>query len=65
MTQARLEIRPFGQTGNLVVESRTAVLANGNNIAVAGDLVRRSIQCSLDPQMERPELRSSRATPLG
>src|SRR5712692_4216738 len=55
LTQERLEIRPLGQTGNLSVESHATVLANGNNITIAGDLVRRSIQCSLDPQTERPE----------
>jgi putative DNA primase/helicase len=64
MTQGRLEIRPLGQTGNLIVESHATVLANGNNITVAGDLVRRSIQCSLDPEMERPELRQFRSDPF-
>jgi hypothetical protein len=64
LTQDRLEIRPLGQTGNLNVENHATVLANGNNITIAGDLVRRSIQCSLDPQMERPELREFRGDPF-
>src|SRR5262252_1097064 len=64
LTQDRLEIRPLGQTGNLNVESRATVLANGNNISIAGDLARRSIQCSLDPQMERPELREFKGDPF-
>ena len=38
--------------------------ANGNNIEIADDLVRRSLQCDLDANMEQPYLRDFKSNPL-
>jgi putative DNA primase/helicase len=40
------------------------VLANGNNAEVAADMVRRTVECRLDANMETPETRTFRDNPL-
>jgi phage/plasmid primase-like uncharacterized protein len=39
------------------IENRATVFANGNNITPRADSVRRTIMCSLDANMKRPETR--------
>src|SRR5262249_27968506 len=34
------------------------ICANGNNLVIAGDLVRRTLMCAMDAQCEQPELRT-------
>jgi putative DNA primase/helicase len=46
------------------VESRTTVFANGNNLIMVGDVIRRALQCSFDANVERPELRQFKNNPL-
>ncbi|MER8648410.1 MULTISPECIES: PriCT-2 domain-containing protein [unclassified Mesorhizobium] len=58
------EVRVLGQSKNVRIESRSTMFATGNNIKIVGDIVRRSITCSLDPNMERPELRQFKADPF-
>src|SRR5262249_42524743 len=36
----------------------------GNNIVLVGDVVRRVLLCSLDPELERPELRRFKSNPV-
>ena len=57
LTQAALSIRILGRSVNVTVPNNAAFYATGNNLAVAGDMCRRAIVCSLDPKMERPETR--------
>lgn len=52
-----VSVRQLGSSSFIKVESRATVFATGNNIRLVGDLTRRVILCSLDPDMERPELR--------
>ncbi len=59
-----VEVRVLGASKMARIEARSTVFANGNNIVLAGDLVRRVILCSLDPNVERPELRRFRSDPL-
>jgi putative DNA primase/helicase len=59
-----VEIRPLGASRLVRVESRTTVFCNGNNLTLVGDLIRRSVRCSLDANVERPELRRFRGNPL-
>jgi putative DNA primase/helicase len=40
------------------------VFATGNNLAVSGDMSRRTLMCFLDPQVERPELRTFDRNPI-
>jgi putative DNA primase/helicase len=40
------------------------MFANGNNASVAGDMVRRTIRCGLDANLEHPETRAFKRNPL-
>jgi putative DNA primase/helicase len=53
-----LQLRPLGTSGVLRVTNVFTVFANGNNISVSADLVRRTVLCGLDANMENPETRS-------
>ena len=56
--------RPLGQSAFIKIESRATCFATGNNIRLVGDMTRRVIVCSLDPDMERPELRTFKEDPF-
>ncbi len=60
----RVQVRPLGGSGLVEIESRACTFATGNNIRLVGDMTRRVILCSLDPQMERPELREFKTDPF-
>lgn len=57
VTEGVVDIRPFGKNDALRrCDCRAmTVLANGNNISVVGELVRRALTCRLDAKNERPE----------
>lgn len=57
-------VRPLGQSTFTKIESRASCFATGNNIQLIGDMTRRVLLCSLDPDVERPELRTFRASPF-
>ena len=57
-------IRPLGSSTMKKVESRACCYATGNNIQLVGDMTRRVLLCSLDPNMERPELRQFGGNPF-
>ena len=57
-------VRPLGTSNLMTIESRAMFLATGNNLRLAGDMVRRSLRCELDAQMERPETRAFNADPI-
>jgi putative DNA primase/helicase len=61
-----LEIRPFHKnTETIRVEARgTSIFMTGNNISLTGDVGRRVITVTLDPRMERPELRRFTKDPV-
>ena len=50
-------VRPLGKSDIIEVESHANIYANGNNLVVEGDMVRRTVLCRLDARMERPEER--------
>ncbi len=59
-----VSIRPLGSSKLVKIESRASVFATGNNIHLVGDMTRRVILCSLDPNVERPELRKFDGKPF-
>jgi putative DNA primase/helicase len=59
-----LQLRALGKSDQIRVNNSFTVFANGNNVAVADDLVRRTIRCALDANMENPETRTFRGDPL-
>lgn len=57
LTQSFVSVRPFGKLERLQVEATSFCTATGNNLVIAGDMMRRTVVCSMDAGMERPELR--------
>jgi putative DNA primase/helicase len=59
LTQRIIAVRELGYSRNIATISNNASLfANGNNLIIADDLVRRVLLCRLDAKMERPWERS-------
>lgn len=59
-----VELRPLGVSQTVRIENRAAMFATGNNLTVVGDMVRRTLVCSLDTNTERPELRQFDTDPV-
>jgi putative DNA primase/helicase len=59
-----LEVRPLGTSNKPRISNSFCVFANGNNVAVGDDMVRRAIRCGLDANMEAPETRCFVGNPL-
>jgi putative DNA primase/helicase len=57
LTSPAFTQRMLGGNEAVTVPTRTLVTVNGNNLQVAGDLVRRFLMCRLDAGVERPETR--------
>jgi putative DNA primase/helicase len=59
-----LQLRALGKSDKIRVANTFSTFANGNNVTVTDDLVRRTICCALDANVENPECRSFRGDPL-
>jgi putative DNA primase/helicase len=59
-----LQLRPLGTSKMTRIANTFTVLANGNNTVIAADMVRRTIECRFDANMEAPETRVFRDDPL-
>ncbi len=64
LTQPTLKVRVLGKSLNAEVPSNAAMYATGNNLTLTGDMTRRALRCSLDPGVERPEMRAFDRDPL-
>jgi putative DNA primase/helicase len=56
MTQPLVRPRILGKSEAPTCSTGSLCAATGNNLVLAGDLIRRSIISRLDPKVERPEL---------
>jgi len=65
LTQRQLNIRLLGFSKTVETPANASLFATGNNLVVAGDLIRRTLMCSLDARCERPELRRFDIEPIG
>jgi putative DNA primase/helicase len=59
-----LQLRALGKSDKFRIPNTFSTIATGNNLAVANDMVRRTIRCRLDANMEDPERRTFRGNPL-
>jgi hypothetical protein len=59
-----VQVRKLGASDSYEIESRATLFATGNALRVTGDMVRRTIACTLDAKMERPELRQFKGDPV-
>lgn len=58
MTERPLvRVRILGKSEAPELEVRSTVFATGNNLTLVGDMTRRTVLCTLDAKVERPELR--------
>src|SRR5262249_10571610 len=64
LTQRQLNIRLRGFSKTVETPANASLFATGNNLVVAGDLIRRTLMCSLDAHCERPELRHFDTDPI-
>jgi putative DNA primase/helicase len=63
-SQPIVTVRILGRTERVKVEFRGLFSANGNNIAIEGDMTRRTLLGRLDTGMERPEEREFADDPV-
>jgi putative DNA primase/helicase len=59
-----LQLRALGSSDKIRVANTFTTFANGNNVTVADDLVRRTVGCALDANVENPEFREFKGDPL-
>jgi putative DNA primase/helicase len=59
-----LQLRPLGGSDIIRVANSFTVFANGNNLSAPADLVRRTLVCRLDANLENPEDRTFEADPV-
>jgi hypothetical protein len=60
-----VDIRILGRSERVRIEARgTTIFCTGNNIILVGDLCRRVVTATLDPKLERPELRVFAGNPV-
>jgi putative DNA primase/helicase len=66
VTDGIVGIRPFGKNDQLIpCDCRgTTLFANGNNIRIVGDLVRRTLTVRMDAKQEQPETRTFNFDPV-
>jgi putative DNA primase/helicase len=58
LTAGTISVRPLGQSRQVQVSTTALLTATGNGTRIGGDMTRRALLIDLDPQCERPELRS-------
>jgi putative DNA primase/helicase len=59
-----LSLRKLGRSDPFLVSNSVCPYATGNNLTVAGEMVRRTLLSALDANVERPELRSFKGNPI-
>ena len=57
LTSEVLQARILGESERVQLDTRTLVLATGNNLRLRGDMVRRAIICRIDAKTEQPDRR--------
>jgi putative DNA primase/helicase len=61
--QPMASVRILGFSKNVDIENKACIFATGCNITVRGDLVRRTLLCSIDTNEEAPEKRTFKRNP--
>ena len=59
-----MEVRALGKSDQYRIPNAFTFFANGNNVRVADDMVRRTIRCGMDANCENPEKRAFKSDPL-
>jgi putative DNA primase/helicase len=64
LTQPRVTVRILGHSEVPTFDCKAAIFGTGNNVAVKGDMSRRTLICNLDAGIEKPEDREFNHHPL-
>jgi putative DNA primase/helicase len=64
LTQQTVKIRILGLSEQPDLPANILILANGNNLVLEGDVVRRTLVARLDAKVESPELREFDTSPI-
>jgi hypothetical protein len=64
LTQHYVQLRILGFSTMVSAQTKATITANGNNLGIKGDLIRRSLSGKLDPKCEQPELRTFKYDPI-
>jgi putative DNA primase/helicase len=59
-----LVLRPLGGSAMIRITNTFTVFANGNNLSATADMVRRTLRCGLDSNLENPEEREFKTDPV-
>jgi putative DNA primase/helicase len=59
-----VQVRIFGKLEMSLVENRSCCFANGNNLVITDEIIRRTISARLDAKIERPEYREFAGNPV-
>ncbi|WP_315918642.1 hypothetical protein [Mesorhizobium sp. SP-1A] len=59
-----VQVRPLGVSELVRIENKHTVFATGNNLHLLGDIVRRTVVCTIDTGLERPEKREFNDKPF-
>jgi len=59
-----LSLRALGKSDMHRIPNTFTFFANGNNVAIADDMIRRTIRCALDANCESPEKRTFTSNPI-
>jgi putative DNA primase/helicase len=65
LTQPKLNIRLLGLSTNIETPMNAMLFATGNNLTFSGDVIRRTLMCTMDAGVERPELRDFKVDVVG
>jgi len=63
LTSEKYSVRVLGKSEMHEVQTNAMMFATGNNLVIKDDMNRRSLVCTIDPQVERPELRKFKNDP--
>lgn len=64
LTAPTLRDRVLGRSETMEIPNRALILLTGNNLTLAGDLVRRILPCRIDPKSETPFDREFKLDPV-
>jgi putative DNA primase/helicase len=64
VSQPVVSFRPLGASAEISVTTRSVFAATGNNLSIADDLGRRTLQANIDANTERPWERQFKQKPL-
>jgi hypothetical protein len=65
LSEGTATIRPLGRTEAVTLQNRTFLMANGNNILISGDMIRRAFVIGILPRTASPERERFPFTPDG